>query len=688
MSQQKLPSQPKIYATQYRNLLGVDFQRDVTDVDKKHSPNMVNMISDVGGNPVKRSGYRKVGERYEAIVQANQSMYGVRGNAGGTVSIVKLTIKSGQSFVEGTSYTISFNCGDVNGVFAYQTKIYILCERCFIEYDAESNTHKITGLDNGMMCKGKPGQSEPTSYDNIPTTLYALKPNGTSDSALTLDDKSIFNVYQKALYAGDGTSKEYKIPTAKGNKIGSFIRVEVMNEQGIWQDTTDYVVKDKETVTGLTLDGTTTDTFEIIASTITFVTAPSKPTLNGEDNVRITFAPFNNADTATAENGSSGFKGYYNERQKRLLKAQAFIFYSNRLFLADGDRTYYSDVNNPLVVSDLHYFEVDNQIIAYTRTSSYLAIITKDCGRNTIFLASPSSTATTSGTTDSTLGTDTAYSVKPSNAGVGAISKNCAGTLNDEPLFLASTGIYGIQTNWLSEKYAINRSARINRKLCKEPSLENAVGISWNYYFFLAINKKMYILDGRHAASTNKGDSSYECYYFENMPHVKEMYVIDNVLYFTDVDSTYRFNDDLDATEKFYDDAYEVNGEMVREPVKAMWSSTFDDDGSPQLLKTLNKKGSMVTLQPFYRSGCSITLVKDGDVRQDLGFHEVSRTSFANIDFTRFTFQGNQVGGDIFTKKKVKKYKRLQIILRNDNPEPFGITNVVKSYTVGNYAKK
>lgn len=58
MAQMKMPSEPKMYATQYRTLLGVDFQKDVTDVDKNHSPNMVNMISDLGGNPIKRPGYR------------------------------------------------------------------------------------------------------------------------------------------------------------------------------------------------------------------------------------------------------------------------------------------------------------------------------------------------------------------------------------------------------------------------------------------------------------------------------------------------------------------------------------------------------------------------------------------------------------------------------------------------------
>ena len=38
--------------------------------------------------------------------------------------------------------------------------------------------------------------------------------------------------------------------------------------------------------------------------------------------------------------------------------------------------------------------------------------------------------------------------------------------------------------------------------------------------------------------------------------------------------------------------------------------------------------------------------------------------------------------------EKIKKYKRLQIIVGNDMAEPFALTKVVKTYDVGNYAKR
>ena len=96
----------------------------------------------------------------------------------------------------------------------------------------------------------------------------------------------------------------------------------------------------------------------------------------------------------------------------------------------------------------------------------------------------------------------------------------------------------------------------------------------------------------------------------------------------------------------------------------------------------------MITIVPHYKSGCEITLAKDGDVFQYLGSFDADMQSFDSIDFSRFTFSSNSVAFDKFTKKKIKKYKRLQIQIENNKAEPFGITKIVKTYTFGNYAKR
>ena len=41
-----VPDSPKKYTMAYENLKGVDLSKDQTEVDRYHSPDMLNMISD------------------------------------------------------------------------------------------------------------------------------------------------------------------------------------------------------------------------------------------------------------------------------------------------------------------------------------------------------------------------------------------------------------------------------------------------------------------------------------------------------------------------------------------------------------------------------------------------------------------------------------------------------------------
>ena len=331
-------------------------------------------------------------------------------------------------------------------------------------------------------------------------------------------------------------------------------------------------------------------------------------------------------------------------------------------------------------MDDNFYFSVDDDIVRLAKTSSSLAVIGEDTGNNTIYLAK--------GEYDSTLAMPV-YSVKTSNAGIGAIAPKVRGVLNDEPLILARSGVYGLSTNYLSEKYTINRSGKMNRKLCREDNLENAVGIVFNNYFYLAVNGRMYVMDGRHRDTSKYGDSSYECYFFNNMPDIKDMYVMNNKMYFIDDYYLYTWNDDLAEHVRYYDKlVIDEEGNPSGVPVKARWASLFDDDGAPQRMKTLMKKGTMALLIPYYHTGCQIYLVKDGDVWTDLGRFDSSITTFEYFDFIEVDFSSNVVSADVFTKKKIKKYKRLQIILDNNEPEPFGLVGFTKTYTFGNYAKR
>lgn len=716
MAQQNLPNIPNPRATIYDNLLGVDFRSDQTEVERRRSPNMVNMISDIGGNPIKRDGYRRVADAYAGLVTAQSKPYGVRREVAGVV-IVPISIgTSGQSVIiedvaKAITIPASIPFGEIKAVFGYQQYVFIMFDNGAAKVDTTkysanppSDAYEITGLGAGMMSVGALGASAPVCEEIIPLSIIGMKPNAEGTNGTVLYGKNLMSIYQQYAYAGDGTATEFKIPLY--SKMGNWAKVEVMDANGNWiekQLGTDYTLGAATQQQGASLDGSTIETFDVVEAKVTFVSAPASPssTLAGEDNVRITVAPFNMADKVDV-GGTMVERGFYNEKFKKLFDSNAHFFYEARLFLAVIEKTYYSEVNNPFLIPDNYYFDVDNEIIAYQRMSSNLVIITKDTGKNTIFLASAMSDASTLGD-----GMTVTFAVKPTNAGVGAITGNVGGVLNDEPMFLSSTGLYGMLTNWSSEKYAVNRSGRINRKMCKESHLENAVGCAFNGYYYLAINSHIYILDGRHKDSTRSGETSYECYYFENVPTIKEMFVADNRMFFTDDTGTYTWNSDLSETLRYYDNlVLNSEGEFVSgTPVSAWWASKFDDDNCPQILKTLKKKGSMVVMTPSAHTGAYVTLVKNGDEFQELGYQNTAIFSFEDVDFgygheddpeyipealaeARFIFSSNTVAYDRFTKKKVKKYKRLQIIVGNDKPEPFALTKVVKTYETGNYAKR
>ena len=734
MAQLQVPDSPKEYATHYEMLLGVDFQADQTEVDRRRSPDMVNMISDFGGNPIKRDGYRRVGENYSALLMVDGVTYGVYTTAS-VMTIASLTL-SGYEFVETATWSYVGNVGTVKSAFAYQNAIYVIATRCMVSFDTEAKVMNVAGVGAGMMSTYALGESAPanTNTEVIPDTVIGLKPDGTGGTVL--DDKNLMSIYQRVSYQGDGTSDTYTIPNYK--KMGTWILAEVKDANGDWQTASASVGASSEE-TSWAIDGSNNViTNNVVDPTVTFTSPPPTPAVAGEDNVRITFCPYSTEQIAV-HGGILHNKGYYNETFVHLLNSDAATFQSSRLFIADKYKVYYSDVSQPFIISDLAWFEVDSEVIGFTRSNSYLAVLARDNGRSTIYLASETSRVVDSEKNE----TETYFSVKESNSGIGAIAPKAIATLSDEPMFLSKTGIFGILTNWTSEKYAVNRSSRINRKLCKEPNLEDAVAVAFNDYLYLAVNGRMYVLDGRHKESDRAGNKPLEAYYFEGLPAIENMFVINDKMYFTDDDNTYAWNDDLPDTERYFDDAYlktvtsvqyQISDSQAEEPtgewvdtkptpaedeylwykatfddsseeitleelevddqrltgdaVCARWCSVYDDDGSPQRLKTLMKKGSMVTLVPHFRSGCEITLAKDGDIFEYLGSFDSDLQSFEYIDFSRFTFNSNAVAFDAFTKKKIKKYKRLQIQIENNKAEPFGLTQITKTYTVGNYAKR
>ena len=365
MGKLNVPSQPSVRQAQYRELLGVDYLRDHTEVDGRRSPKMVNMISDLGGNPIKRDGYRVIGIRYDAILSVRGEKYGVSSNLSSIV-INRLEMGNNHVLEETHIKTIDGKFGNANKAFSYQKYIYILSQNAILRYDTVTNEVLIAGTGEKMMSKGKVGESEPINDKIIPSTVISLQPNGLGGTAL--DSKNLASIYQTVTYLGDGETKDYKIPNY--DKVGSYVKAEVLDSEGKWK-VVNVGTSSPQSIVGKTLDGKGTDNFRVVDNKVSFTTAPSKPLVSGEPNVRITFAPF------STEQIDGTNRGYYNKTLVEILNSRTIIYFNSRLFIAVESRTHYSDVDNPFSIPDLNYFDVDNNIMCYTRSSSYLAIITR-----------------------------------------------------------------------------------------------------------------------------------------------------------------------------------------------------------------------------------------------------------------------------------------------------------------------
>jgi hypothetical protein len=257
--------------------------------------------------------------------------------------------------------------------------------------------------------------------------------------------------------------------------------------------------------------------------------------------------------------------------------------------------------------------------------------------------------------------------------------------LAEETLILSRQGVQAnTSNNILAERTIRNRSFFVDSYLTKESNLQNAVACEWNGYYVLCINNVAYVLDGKNKAykqrSTVANDFSYECYYWTNIP-ANCLLSVNGELYFGTADGKIcKFNTDKVGMDRYNDDG---------KAIVASWATKNDDDDAPHLYKSMTKKGCLVTIKPYARSSGAIYVVKDGNPRQFLRGGTMDILDWDDVDFERFTFNTNDSPQDIFFKKKVKKYKRLQIIVENDAlNEGFGILQIVKTFTVGNYAKK
>lgn len=478
----------------------------------------------------------------------------------------------------------------------------------------------------------------------IPTTVIAREPSG---GGTAYENINMLTPYRRNAFQTDGETKTFQLDTDELDEV------EVTAE--VWG----------EAVTAFTVD------YE--AGTLTLNEAPAKPAAGSEDGLVVTFAK-------TVE-------GYAERIANCTIMTAYGVGTSDRLVLSGNSEyknlDWISGYNDPSYFPDLNYSVVGIEsaaIMGYARVGEYLAIVKEDDGHDTtIFFRSAS--VDENG--------NAVFPLKQAIAGVGAVAYGTMCQTSDEPLFLSRTGVFGITANTITnERLAQNRSYFINGRLSEEANRQNARAVFWNGMYLLGVNGHVYVLDckqNKTYRSESMSDYVYECYYWENITAkcwLNAPMGAEEALYFGTEDGRLcRMNTDIDSLDKHSDDGAAIY---------AVWSTKADDDGDPTILKTMIKKGCAVTLAPYTRSSAHICFRTDRDPGEyEARYGTLDIFDWEDIDFSRFTFNANDGPQEILFNSKVKKYKRLQIFIKNDAVnEGFGIFGITKHYVAGNFAKR
>lgn len=611
---------------------GLDLANSKVSVNKGRSIDCENIISDLAGKPVKRTGY-------ETVIATEGRINGIHRlktaeeevilvHAGGKLlkwdmSADELT-EIASDMADKKSYGVQYN-GKLAIFDGESMRVYGEFDDTLQLKKAEDEAFIPTVLINANSDQTPPGGTEFEQVNLLTGKRYinfVINPNSESDS---------FKLY---------------VPEGKFTE-GGWLVVEKVNDEQEWSAITP----------------TATDTAK---GCVTIAKSSVSDVPENVDNVRIGYYV-----TPKSDEGA----GVINKCTVGKLFGVGGN--TNRLFLSGNpekpNKIYYSGLDDLLYFPNQGYLTVGADaaaVMGFSRVSDYLAVHKEDNGQDaSVFLIS--------GSLD--YNSKAVFAVKAGINSNGAVSKYAFSDFAGEPVYLTAGGVYAITTQEITfEKYAENRSFYINPELTKA-DLEEACAIEYNDYYYLSLgNGVVYAADGRQKVYENNQPMSsfqYEWYKLTNIP-ARIWWEYGGRLYFGTADGNIkRF---FQASEhSVTNNVYKDDGEAV----KCYWCTPYFYFDRMNQWKNLD--ALTVMLAPYGRSSVEVYYRARGLNRKVTGEQNaVDIFDFRDIDFTRFTFRTDESPVVIATDNRLKRFMLIQFKFENDLAEPFSMYGFEAIYTV------
>ncbi len=718
--------------SRYGGFRGVDYVSDPQLVDDTRSPEAVNLMTDAGGYPEKRPGWRVI-RKLEAPINGLHRYADASGNQFILAHCKNKLYKiAADSEMGETSTVLADNLNNAKSTsFTHGGKLYLLDGASYRVFD-------------GTDLLSVP----PIAY--APTTVIGRAPEG---GGTPLEPVNMLTARRKNSFVGDGGTKEvvqleiYNGPKADGscwvkldgadteitglvanaNSITVAYRIMETKRDGGFPDWTlvrigDSITFTRNTVGACGLSNFTAGSANVLAGLVVLTPGKDPATtlqLDGpiDAGTPVKMAVNGGAQTTVAEGNLTREKGIitypgtmpdgrgvdnivvefykttYEEGHKasdpdaaswtlaeRIKKCTIAAWFGQgndtRVFVSGNPNfknwDWQSGLYDPTYFPDTGYTKVGADATAikgYLRQFSSMLIVKEDNGQDaTIYQR----TAEMDGNSKPY------FPLKQGVEGVGAISSHTFATMRDTPLFLAKEGVFSLTMNYGGvdqQRIAQNRSYFVNPKLVREVNLKDAAACVWDGLYLLAVSDRCYVADGRKQTGISRTeDRSYEWFFWNNIP-ARVWLVWDDTCYFGTADGRIcRFNTDVGGLHGYNDGGtFTKDGDHLLynndgKAIPAMWATKVDDDGDFMRYKNLPRRGSGLLIKPFARSSVDVFVVNDEN-QKTLSTSDWSAIfTFDDVNFERFSFVTSKNPIVVPLSSPIRRYKTLQIVVRNINP--------------------